>query len=912
MVPRAHATATRNTCFVIIAAIEEDLRALIRNECESLGLSDVLPSDSRSAALIRWQSDNRSSTRSHPENDYELLDYTDFSDLSKTLHATLKAKQGIIPFDIKEIATALEDLNPTRNRVCHSRPLETGDLPRCLDTSDSFLALKNVAFPSLRHARQRLVEDPSFALGIQIPEYWPLDSRVHHNLPLPEFDDTGFLGRENDRREVHKLLRSHYPVLTIVGEGGVGKTALALRCLYDLIDEPEATYDAIVWVSLKTTTLTEGGLVEVRDAVTSTLGLLRAIADNLGTPTSDDLQTGTLIDEITEYLTEYRILIAADNLETIAGATLRDLLIGIPPGSKLLFTSRVGLGEFETRYALQPLKLNTAVALMRRFAMVLGVTTISKASDNTLKKYCQRLFNSPLLVKWFVASVGRGADAQRVLNREGAQFQNALTFCFTSLHEHLTKHERTVIDTLTSARRPLSSTELYYLAQELSHGEIEEALGTLHTSSMVRRIAAISGSFNYRLSEPATAFVTAMFPPKKELFGKIQKRLKELRQLTEQDNVAQARYRYEIFAVRAQSRDERIAAVYLRQALTALSGRDLIKARRLVEEAKQLLPSYSEAYRVSSLVEAKADDVFSAMEELDQAVQHSPESQIVRYTYAQLLMRELEDHEAALSHLRIAERTDPGDPTVMGASALCLTRLGRYPEAADVYDKLLETVSERPRRWKVTTFDQAAECYRRWSEMDLANKDRDAARRHIDKAFEIVSTAVATQCNDRGTPYRLGRILSDALMWSASGGDDDYAGAFIDQVEVLLDSLPLRHVELRQRDEEILRTRLRPELMNRVAHLSGGGRGENVRVSRSSKDDNGVSPKRHRGVVSRIAEGATYGFLLADDGSQWFVHRSGLVSMGEWTSMQHGLSVSFEIGANDQGPCAVKVELVKD
>ena len=95
MTLKARSTATRNTCFAIISAIEEDLRAFIRDECEALGLSTILPSDSRAAAASRWQTDNRSSTRGHAENDLELLDYTDFSDLSKTIHATLKPHQGI-------------------------------------------------------------------------------------------------------------------------------------------------------------------------------------------------------------------------------------------------------------------------------------------------------------------------------------------------------------------------------------------------------------------------------------------------------------------------------------------------------------------------------------------------------------------------------------------------------------------------------------------------------------------------------------------------------------------------------------------------------------------------------------------------------------------------------------------------
>jgi LuxR family transcriptional regulator, glucitol operon activator len=41
-------------------------------------------------------------------------------------------------------------------------------------------------------------------------------------------------------------------VLTVVGEGAIGKTALSVKCLYDLIDDAECPYEAVLWSSLKT------------------------------------------------------------------------------------------------------------------------------------------------------------------------------------------------------------------------------------------------------------------------------------------------------------------------------------------------------------------------------------------------------------------------------------------------------------------------------------------------------------------------------------------------------------------------------------------------------------------------------------------------------------------------------------
>ena len=403
------------------------------------------------------------------------------------------------------------------------------------------------------------------------------------------------------------------------------------------------------------------------------------------------------------------------------------------------------------------------------------------------------------------------------------------------------------------------------------------------------------------------------------MYGRVQSKLKKLRHLAEQDDVAQARYRYDIFVVRTQSRDERIAAVYLSHALTQLKKAKFEEAKQQVEEAKKILPIYAEAYRVSSLIEAKAGETYRAIAELDQAVQLSPDSQIVRYTYAQCLMRELDDHEEALKHLRIAERSDTNEPTLLSAIALCLTRLGQYQEAAGIYDQLVETIADRPRRWQITTLDQTAECYRRWAETDVINKDLQGAHDHIERAFEIVSVALAKHCHDRFTPYRLGRILISALTL-ALGKDEEYAREVLSKVRDLTERLPNTRIDIREKNAEWLRVRLDPDLFNEFMALAGGvmrrsGGAVITSPAVASRDTSSTStqdeptPARRQGIIGRIASGARFGFIVADDGSEWFFHCNALLSRPAWSSVQIGGRVAFEEGTNDHGPCAVAVQL---
>jgi hypothetical protein len=86
--------------------------------------------------------------------------------------------------------------------------------------------------------------------------------KVYHNLPQPDYGQ--FIGREEELAKVMRILRpyphSQYPIVTIDGIGGIGKSALALeiahRYLYDYGRlTPEERFDAIIWTSAKQTIL---------------------------------------------------------------------------------------------------------------------------------------------------------------------------------------------------------------------------------------------------------------------------------------------------------------------------------------------------------------------------------------------------------------------------------------------------------------------------------------------------------------------------------------------------------------------------------------------------------------------------------------------------------------------------------
>jgi LuxR family transcriptional regulator, glucitol operon activator len=910
--------ATRLSCFALISAIEEDLRRESSQLAEILHRSEILPPDVRERAAKRWNEDHRSIQVEAADTDIDLLDYTDFADLAKILYGLADPFSNLKNADIKPIATKLEQLAPIRNRVCHSRPLEADDFNELYDFAESLRNSREVGlWIDLTATLKMLQENPRSVLTLAIPKFWSADlSTIPHNLPLPDFDDTGFLGRPKDRKEVSAHLLSPHPVVTIVGEGGVGKTALALRCLYDLLDTPERSrFDAIVWISLKTKALTASGVSEIEDSIKSILGLVHGVAGELGIPHFAAQELNVLLDNIAEYLETFKILLAIDNLETLSWQTIRPLLVKLPLGSKVLITSRIGLGEIELRYSLDPLDVRTSVALARRHARSLNLKHIYEAEEQTLNTICNRLYNNPLLIKWFVSSVAAGADPRTLINHHTPTFQSALSFCFENLFVRLSDLEKHICQVLAASRRSLVPAELYYLLRHVKRDDIDWAMNTLHQSSMIKRTFVKQNdglSTEYTLSEIATEYIKYRHAPSVRLFEMVQQQLKELRQIVEAETILHAAYKYDVFAIQVSSKEERIAAAYLRRALKEANNRDFQQARREIAEAKALVPGSSEVFRVSGLVESMAENYFDAASELDTSIALDPKSSLAQYTYSQQLIR-LDDFDGALGHIEGAVKLDPKDPTLRTTKALVLTRLGRYAEAAELYESVLPTLKERTKKWRLSTRDQAAECYRRWADQDRRLDDQPARLQHLKRSLGILEQGFGENDVDSLSIKRFGRVV-DELFSYAIRNDDLMEG------RVAVEALVRHRERYAAYGLEMSHLKRFRALICDDAELSNQLEGlalleedlESIEEEANRQlSSAGVISAKVTGSVARLVPGTHFGFIVDDQGQDWFFHHDQLERPQEWRDLKAGRMVRFRIGRNVRGPCAKDVELVK-
>jgi len=181
----------RQTAYALMSGIEEDLRDLADLHLSPWPVLDVLGPDLFSKASARLK-DEAGSANTEPAL-RTFLSYLDFGETVHVLNTNRARLPGPVGAWLRKQTVTFEALMPVRNRVMHFRPLNFNDLALVESACGQFIASGQGSWSHLRDVQDRLKANPAFVVGLEIPVRRGVE---RHNLPLPEFDDTGFLGRQ--------------------------------------------------------------------------------------------------------------------------------------------------------------------------------------------------------------------------------------------------------------------------------------------------------------------------------------------------------------------------------------------------------------------------------------------------------------------------------------------------------------------------------------------------------------------------------------------------------------------------------------------------------------------------------------------------------------------------------------------
>ncbi len=228
--------------------------------------------------------------------------------------------------------------------------------------------------------------------GLTVGPWTTEPAESPNNLP-PQL--TPLIGRVKELAEIAGLVRA-YPLTTLVGAGGVGKTRLALRVGETLLEEHRDG----VW------------LVELA-ASSEPTSTVQAVASAFGLRGH---QNHPLLDVVLQYLRSRSLLLIVDNCEHVVEETARvvDAILRGAPNIRILATSREPLSiAAEHVYRVPSLAVprgaTTSVAEARRYDSVALFAERAGAADAAFRltddnapvvgEICNRLDGIPLAIE---------------------------------------------------------------------------------------------------------------------------------------------------------------------------------------------------------------------------------------------------------------------------------------------------------------------------------------------------------------------------------------------------------------------------------------------------------------------------------------------------------------------------------
>lgn len=730
--------------FAVCSSIEYDLRMFISKADATLEIPEQLVNKAKS------RNKKGNLFPSFDNHNIRLLEELDLGDL----HSIVSNNHGHFKLNLEtkdKFDEVFTSIIPIRNRVMHSRPLEFADrsiLENVLNNLDTIIS--HISWKELKDVRIKILENPSQIL-MDIPsdtDYNYNQSGMYHNLPLPEFDDTGFVGRRRDINELTKLILNYKSqIITIVGNGGFGKTALAIKCLYDIIDNPQTSerFDAMIWVSLKTKSLTSGEFTNINNAIKTADEMYSSIQQSMVKDTNNTQK------DILTFMKSFNTLLIIDNLETLTTEEVINFLKEIPDNSKVLITSRNGVGELETRYKLSPLDSNDSETYFRLLCQYYGLELYKRDKKELKKLLKEDLFSSPLYIKWFVTSISFGAVEQSLVSNK----DKIIEFSMSNIVERLTEQQKEILYLFLVQGVPLGYGEIdFYLSSRKV--DIAFDMNVLSTTSMIEL-----KSSKYQINKMAKEYLSLYDPPQNSFVQYINGKRNDLNQILQSIQLhkeASPFFSTSLFAFLEDS-SKKIAAYYLNQALSFSKDGQWEKAYHYINKAQEISPGYFEVYKIRGFVNAENRNIYEAITSYRIAVENAEtnfQKATVYYAFSKFYKDKMNDAESAFEMITNADKNYPDSREILLEKVRLLIYLVRYQEAESTLLIIKPTNDDTEKYKNIYASRYADLCIRKGQQ--YSKRDFQKQLDLIEQSLDIIENL---ETIDRGTTSILAKSLFD-------------------------------------------------------------------------------------------------------------------------------------------------------
>ena len=881
-------TEVRLTLAALIYALEIDLKSTINRYIVPYhsDLSFFKNAELEEKVTSRYQKDNPGSNILN--NIDEAIDFLDFHDT----FTILNKNNAFLPKNtsdyLKSIFNDLSDITPIRNRVMHTRPLLGGDFSLIYNFVSDLKKASPIEWNITIETRDKIEKDPTYVLTLTIPtiEREVSEKLVIHNLPRPDFDETGFIGRKNDVEDIKRLIFSN-SVVSVIGDGGIGKTALALKIAYDIVDMGEnSPFELIIWTSAKTTMLTSKGIEEIHNTITNYTGLIDVISDSLEVKNSINK-----LDEVIEYLSLFKTLLIIDNLETIQNEEVISFIREAQMKCTILITSRIGLGELEYRRKLKGFSENESARLIREIAKIRNSDILIDLPQSTLIDISSKLYYNPLAIKWFVSTVEAGISPAEVLNNK----DDLLNFCLTNVYNKLSDGAKNILNTIRAARKSLQTAEIIYLA-ELDpitvRQHLLELFRTTLVSSEIKDRENIEDT-SYYISDFAKDFLTKTYPVDIDYVRSISKKIRDLTDTTAKLKKINSYNEFDINAISYKIPNEKIAAKFLTDALAFSWKKEFPAALKKVEEARNIVPSYFETYRVGAFIKAAEGNVLGADDDYQLGLEVAPNSPKLLLFYSQFLLFQMDDIDNSLLYAEKLFELRPENPIVTFLFVRIYNTKREYNKGIHKIKLLLGTKLDSKN--ERVAYTELISLYNHMGQsLCKIEQDYDNALGHFKKSISVYE-----DCSEKNIldPKMIKNFCETIL-------------ACFQQIPVLSEDVEKDYFKqlIIKNNSKIGLTQLKHKIIHKFSEKF-----DDFSLNYLLDDSSSESNERSVGIVTRSQNmiGKPFVFIESDS-KRYYANMVDFLDFNnrtDWKKINQGQLVSFEIGKNFEGECAKNIKI---
>ena len=436
------------------------------------------------------------------------------------------------------------------------------------------------------------------------------------------------------------------------------------------------------WVSAKEEQLSDTGIEPLEPSLRSYEDVLDAVLDTYKWD-SDSKTLEEKEHEVEIILTAGAkgVLLVVDNLETIRDAKVREYLKDCPPPSKVLITSRIGLGEVERRVSIKELKIVDAVTLLRTVAREKGARDLMSLPDAQLKEYVNRMARYPLAIKWVVGQVALGQDINVALGGLTSSTGDVARFCFEHIFEQLLSlHATTVMLALAAVDHAVTRGVLAHLA-DMPVDELDDALRDLSLASLIvtTQEKRQDGSLEtqYELLSLTRDYVYGRLRRDTALHVAMRQRAQSVEELSTEVSAARRGFGSVLTTMAAVTAEEKIAAMWATTAFQKAQGGDYDGAVTSFQRAADIAPNFAPVLRSWAQVEAFEGFYERADELMKRAVTLAPGDWRLWVAWGNLEKRRAR-YDKAAEYVRRAGELAPSEVIVKGTLGEIEKRRGNF------------------------------------------------------------------------------------------------------------------------------------------------------------------------------------------------------------------------------------------